>query len=83
MTRPSEALRDLQRALFVLGFDPGPPDGLWGPRMDAVTVARIATSRLIACRWPATWPAPTPHLPRVERGARPLSVNEAGGELPC
>lgn len=31
-TSPPRAIRQLQRALTMLGFDVGTPDGIWGPR---------------------------------------------------
>jgi peptidoglycan hydrolase-like protein with peptidoglycan-binding domain len=75
MTRPSEALRDLQRALFVLGFDPGPPDGLWGPRTDAA----LAAVRANRGRPPsdATSPSPAPaDLPWMAEAKRLLGRHE-------
>ena len=30
--RPNEEIRQLQIQLAELGYDPGPPDGVWGPR---------------------------------------------------
>jgi uncharacterized protein (TIGR02594 family) len=62
---------------FCVGADDTAFAVLGGNQSDAVTIAHIAKSRLIACRWPATWTIPSSRLPRIDRGARPLSVNEA------
>jgi uncharacterized protein (TIGR02594 family) len=62
---------------FCVGADAASFAVLGGNQSDAVTIAHLAKPRLIACRWPATWTAPPPRLPRIDRGPRPLSVNEA------
>ena len=47
-----------------------------GNQGDTVSVVPIAKSRMIASRWPATFPARPMHLPRVTL-AQALSTNEA------
>lgn len=62
---------------FCVGADDTSFSVLGGNQSDAVTIAPISKSRLIASRWPATWTAPRPRLAFLGRGATPLSVNEA------
>ena len=51
---------------FVLGGNQG----------DAVGITRLAKTRLLAARWPATWPYAPALLPRMSAGNIPQSVNE-------
>ncbi len=46
---------------FAIGQDSTHFHVLGGNQSDAVTIARIAKSRLLGARWPATWP------PRIQR----------------
>ncbi len=51
---------------FVLGGNQG----------DAVGVTRLAKARLLAARWPKTWPCAPSLLPRMAAGKIPQSTNE-------
>lgn len=62
---------------FCVGADAESFAVLGGNQSNAVTVARIARARLIASRWPSTFPARPVRLPASEPGRLPLSVNEA------
>ena len=44
-----------QRALAGLGFDPGPVDGVWGPRSDAALRAFQSAAGLEVNGWWTTW----------------------------
>jgi len=62
---------------FAVGQDDTALHVLGGNQSNAVTVARIAKTRLLGARWPATFPRPiTPRLPRIGAGGK-LSTNEA------
>lgn len=62
---------------FAMGQDADAFHVLGGNQSNAVTVARIARSRLLGARWPATFPRPlTIDLPRMSRDGN-LSQNEA------
>ena len=49
---------------------------LGGNQSDAVTIARIAKSRLLGARWPATWPPRLQRLPTMKPGAFLSTTNE-------
>ena len=63
------------------GFAAGQDDThfyvLGGNQSDAVTIARIARSRLLGARWPATFPRHLEKLPAMKPGAFPTTTNEA------
>lgn len=62
---------------FAVGEDETALHVLGGNQSNAVTVARVAKSRLLGARWPATHPRPVkPNLPRMTRDGK-LSTNEA------
>jgi uncharacterized protein (TIGR02594 family) len=52
---------------------------LGGNQSDSWCVVPIAKSRMIGCRWPKTWPLPSPipKLPRMSKGGVAVSTNEA------
>lgn len=61
---------------FLVGEDSTCFHVLGGNQGDSVSVTRILRSRLLAARWPATWPGePTP-LPRLSSSLK-QSTNEA------
>jgi uncharacterized protein (TIGR02594 family) len=64
-----------------VGFATGQDDThfhvLGGNQSDAVTLARIAKSRLLGARWPATGPPPLQRLPIMTPGDVLTSTNEA------
>lgn len=68
-TRPSENVRALQRRLAVLGWNPGPDDGLFGPRVEAAVIGVQAAAGLVTdgVVGPRTWKA-------LDGGARPRIV---------
>lgn len=49
---------------------------LGGNQSDAVNIARIAKSRLLGARWPATVPPRQRHLPTMTPGAFLATTNE-------
>lgn len=59
---------------FCMGDDSSYFHVLGGNQSNAVTVARIAKSRLLAARWPATHPTRPINLPRLTGGA--ITTNE-------
>lgn len=62
---------------FAVGQDATSLHVLGGNQGNAVTIARIAKSRLLGARWPATFPRPiTPRLPQMS-AVGTLSTNEA------
>lgn len=61
---------------FYWGEDEGAYHVLGGNQADAVTITRIARSRLLAARWP-TGVARTRKVIRLSETGRPLSLNEA------
>ena len=60
---------------FCVGEEGGSYAVLGGNQSNAVTIANIAKSRLIAARWPATFAAQPIYLPQTRGGK--LSTNEA------
>ena len=62
---------------FAMGQDDTHFYVLGGNQSDAVTLARIAKSRLIGARWPTTWPPRLQRLPTMTPGDVPTSTNEA------
>jgi uncharacterized protein (TIGR02594 family) len=61
---------------FAVGQDASAFHVLGGNQGDTVSVTRIARSRLLAARWPATFPARPIHLPQRAAGNLALSTNE-------
>ena len=63
-----------------VGFAGGQDDThffvLGGNQSDAVTVARIAKSRLLGARWPATYPTSLQRLPTMKPGEFLTTTNE-------
>lgn len=49
---------------------------LGGNQSDAVTIARIAKSRLLGARWPATYPPRLQRLPTMKPGEFLITANE-------
>ena len=49
---------------------------LGGNQSDAVTIARIAKSRLLGARWPATYPPGLQRLPTMKPGEFLTTTNE-------
>jgi hypothetical protein len=49
---------------------------LGGNQSDAVTIARIAKSRLLGARWPATYPPRLQRLPTMKPGEFLATTNE-------
>jgi uncharacterized protein (TIGR02594 family) len=62
---------------FAVGQDDTHFYVLGGNQSDAVTIARIAKSRLIGARWPATWSPQLQRLPTMTPGDVRTSTNEA------
>ena len=62
---------------FAVGQDDTHFYVLGGNQSDAVTLTRIAKSRLIGARWPATWPPRSQRLPTITPGDVLTSTNEA------
>lgn len=64
-----------------VGFAHGQDDThfhvLGGNQTDAVTIARIAKSRLLGARWPATVPPRIRHLPKMQPGESLTTTDEA------
>ena len=61
---------------FYVGEDPSRLRVLGGNQSNAVTETWIAKRRLIAMRWPATFPLPAPRRVRISAGGA-TSANEA------
>jgi uncharacterized protein (TIGR02594 family) len=61
---------------FAIGQDTTHFFVLGGNQSDAVTVARIAKSRLLGARWPATYPLRTQRLPTMKPGEFLATTNE-------
>jgi uncharacterized protein (TIGR02594 family) len=61
---------------FAVGQDDTHFFVLGGNQSDAVTVARIAKSRLLGARWPATVPPRKQRLPNVRPGESLTTTNE-------
>lgn len=61
---------------FAIGQDDTHFYVLGGNQSDAVTIARIAKSRLLGARWPATVPIRTQRLPTMQPGAFLSTTNE-------
>lgn len=61
---------------FAVGQDDGHFYVLGGNQSDAVTIARIAKSRLLGARWPATYPPRPQRLPSMNPGAFLTTANE-------
>ena len=61
---------------FAVGQDDTTFFVLGGNQSDAVTVARIAKSRLLGARWPATYPARNQRLPTMRPGESLSTTNE-------
>ena len=61
---------------FAIGQDDTHFFVLGGNQSDAVTVARVAKSRLLGARWPATWPPRLQRLPTMKPGAFLATTNE-------
>jgi uncharacterized protein (TIGR02594 family) len=62
---------------FAVGHDATHFHVLGGNQGDTVSVVRIAKSRLLAARWPATATVPKLPLPRMSTNAAGVSTNEA------
>ncbi|MBB1499633.1 TIGR02594 family protein [Paracoccus sp. MC1862] len=62
---------------FAIGQDDTHFHVLGGNQTDAVTVARIAKSRLLGARWPATVPPRAQSLPAMKPGELLITTNEA------
>lgn len=62
---------------FAIGQDDTHFHVLGGNQSDAVTVARIAKSRLLGARWPATVPPRLQRLPTMKLGEYLTTTNEA------
>ena len=61
---------------FVVGQDDTHFFVLGGNQSDAVTIARIAKSRLLGARWPATYPPGLQRLPTMKSGEFIATTNE-------
>jgi uncharacterized protein (TIGR02594 family) len=61
---------------FAVGQDDTHFYVLGGNQSDAVTVARIAKSRLLGARWPATYPPRPQRLPTMKPGEFLATTNE-------
>ena len=62
---------------FAIGQDDTHFHVLGGNQSDAVTIARIAKSRLLGARWPATVPPRIEPLPAMKPGGSLTTTNEA------
>ena len=62
---------------FAMGQDDTHFHVLGGNQSDAVTIARIARSRLLGARWPTTVPPRIEPLPVMKPGGHPTTTNEA------
>jgi len=72
----SERCRTRGHVVFVLGQDDTHFFVLGGNQSDAVTIARIAKSRLIGARWPTTFPPRFQRLPTMKPGEFLTTTNE-------
>ncbi len=61
---------------FALGQDVANFYVLGGNQSDAVTIARVAKSRLLGSRWPATYPPRLQRLPTMKPGEFFATNNE-------
>jgi hypothetical protein len=61
---------------FAIGQDDTHFYVLGGNQSDAVTIARIAKSRFLAARWPATYPPRLQRLPTMKPGEFLSTTNE-------
>ncbi len=61
---------------FAIGQDDTHFYVLGGNQSDAVTIARIAKSRLLGARWPATFPPRQQRLPTMKPGEYLATTNE-------
>ena len=61
---------------FALGQDDTHFYVLGGNQSDAVTIARVAKSRLLGARWPATFPPRPQRLPTMKPGEFLSTTNE-------
>ena len=61
---------------FAIGQDDTHFYVLGGNQSDAATIARIAKSRLLSARWPATVPVRPQRLPTMTSGAFLSTTNE-------
>ena len=61
---------------FAIGLDDTHFFVLGGNQSDAVTIARIAKSRLLGARWPATFPSRLQRLPTMKSGEFLTTTNE-------
>lgn len=61
---------------FAVGQDDTHFYVLGGNQSDAITIARIAKSRLLGARWPATIPPGQLRLPTMKPGAFLVTTNE-------
>lgn len=61
---------------FAIGQDEAHFYLLGGNQSDAVTIARIAKSRLLGARWPATYPPRLQRLPTMKPGEFLATTNE-------
>jgi hypothetical protein len=61
---------------FAIGQDITHFYVLGGNQSDAVTIARIAKSRLLGARWPATVPPRPQRLPTMKPGEYLATTNE-------
>ena len=61
---------------FVVGSSADTLFLLGGNQSDAVTIARIAKSRLLGARWPATYPSRPQRLPTMRPGELLATTNE-------
>ena len=61
---------------FAIGQDDTHFYVLGGNQSDAVTIARIAQSRLLGARWPATYPPRLQRLPTMKPGEFLTTTNE-------
>jgi uncharacterized protein (TIGR02594 family) len=62
---------------FAVGYDAANFFVLGGNQSNAVTIARIAKSRLLASRYPATYPNPRQPLPLMSAAGTIITTNEA------
>jgi hypothetical protein len=61
---------------FAVGQDDTHFFVLGGNQSDAVTIARVAKSRLLGARWPATYPPRPQRLPTMKPGEFLATTNE-------
>lgn len=90
-TLTSSEVAEIQRQLIAHGFDPGPVDGLLGPRTAAAIVAFKRSIGFVARPWvgPQTWaalmkdPAPRPvDLPWIREALRVKGWHERADNRP-